>query len=1162
MFSQKTKIQICARNLASVEHDLTAIDFTGLDLVGAVNDGTPPVIGDTVVTVDGFSTNVPTGCIIGFAGDDTTYYVSTGASSTSITIDPPLRTNLADNQVVTVYPHFDISQYVTSVSNLSQRAEYNQAELIFDKPISYTLFNKNSVFYDRDTHSTGWGLTTAYFSTYNAQSDTDNQYVRISILRSGTWYQKYVGKIVRYSFELDEINRSVSFDTESIFYTLKDTLVSQIDDLYNLHKYTSTTRKTKTPSGKYVDVIRALFKSVGVQSKSYTVTNKEKSYSGDTYNFCKLTVGSHGVVPGELITVSIGDLSFDGTHIVYSVTSTTITYYFDSSWEYFKDDVNATVAAGGSSVVLQAGLGSDYNGFSGKCKFAAADTTVYSFTYTHSTKTIALTPVLSNEATINEDVYLSYPKLIASTGASGTLTAHRVYFDLPAAQTDPTDYFDVTHQGHDYNLLDLWWITEKWMVQDVEAETGFDLIKEICLQLGSCATIDYIDGVVYGFFRSKVNTSSSKITLTNSKLIGEMRTGGSWKFVSEDGVPVGCDVVYFNNESDRSEFAYSESLDSGDYQRFLSETPTPSVVAFERYSDTVNADAFNNLAVGDKIVFRGHGTIYKIKSVSGEVVIVEPVLRQSIRLGEKFSIFTQNAIDLKYSNAFNIKLKYPNIFVTDPTNKTISKYYNNGTATLGVHPLSYYTSEVLYTATNGTDAVAYIKLIPCADGYLNMQHGDMLLYNEDDGTNPSETYTLKTRKDFPQNGRYQITTVGSSGSISQFKRMVIGYGECESDDSAEKLLWPLMFLTNTDERFGGSTTQVAITALKLENAGDASTITEPIKPYPQQRSYGSRNARNNDRRYNGQKFNRSPLPASNANEFGLYKLDTLAYAYLFKTDDGGRIGTGISANSCFFNSDVLNPDYDDKIYADAGHAESIRRAIGRKASSVENVFIGTSPGANVVYCFIANHGESAAQEFYWYNNSDNDIYKNTSADWSGATSVFSGSTGVGNHIARWDKQDLSYQITGPLEFRKCYDNILVVADIGEVTLSLMDLDNSRTFCIDDSSGNIDSLGGFDIQCFTNWYEYQGATNSNIFENDVCFNASKLAYKFYSKNRRVLECNVRDADMGYIDYTLFDRFTVDSSILSAASGSPKFYVYAYDFNWETHDQKLTLLESVE
>src|SRR5574343_150756 len=374
MFSQKTKIQICAKNLSGVEHDLTTIDFTGLDLVGAVNDGTPPVIGDTVVTVDGFSTNVPTGCIIGFAGDDTTYYVSTGASSTSITIDPPLRTNLADNQVVTIYPHFDISQYVTSVSNLSQRAEYNQAELIFDKPISYTLFNKNSVFYDRDTHSTGWGLTTAYFSTYNAQSDTDNQYVRISINRNSTWYQKYVGKIVRYSFELDEINRSISFDTESIFYTLKDTLVSQIDDLYNLHKYTSTTRKTKTPSGKYVDVIRALFKSVGVQPKSFTVTNKEKSYNfgADTYNYCVLTIGTHNIQVGELITIDIGDLSFDGTFIVTSVTSTTVTYYFDSSWEYFKDDVNATVAAGNTAVVLQAGLGSAYDNFYGKCKFATA----------------------------------------------------------------------------------------------------------------------------------------------------------------------------------------------------------------------------------------------------------------------------------------------------------------------------------------------------------------------------------------------------------------------------------------------------------------------------------------------------------------------------------------------------------------------------------------------------------------------------------------------------------------------------------------------------------------------------------------------------------------------------------------------------------------------
>lgn len=1158
MFAKKTKLQLCARNLTGVEHDLVDVTFTGLDLAGAVNNGAGYAIGTTSITVDAFTTVVPTGCVIGFAGDDTTYYVSstTGSPTTSITIDPPLRKAVLDNVVVTIYPHFDITEYWTNDATIEQRAEFTQAELILDKPIKIELFNKNSIFYDRDTHSTGWGLTTSYFSTYNAQAVTDNQYIRISLKRNGTWYQKYNGKIKQHTLVIDEINKSVSFEAESVFYGLKDSIVSEIDELYYLHKYTTSTRKTKTPSGRYVDVIRALFKYVGVLPKSYTVTNIEKSYSGaisDLYNYCVLTVGAHNILPGELITVDIDNPSFDGTHIVYSVTSTTITYYFDSSWEYFKDDVNATVAAGGSSVVLQTGLGSAYNNFYGKCKFATADTQVYDFVYTHSTKTIVVDPVLTGEATINEDVYLSCPKLFASQAGSGTVTAHRIYFDL--GTTLPTDYFNVTHQGHAYNLLDLFWITEKWMVQDVEAETGFSIFQELCLQLGSCANLDYIDGIAYGFFRSKINTSSSKITLTRDKIIGDPTLNGNWQFYSVDGVIVKCEIKYWDNQNLQSEFCYVEDLASGDYQRYLSETPTTSVKAYERLSTSVCLDSFNNIAEGDRIVISGDDTIYKVTAVSGEQVSIHPPLRQSAKLGSPFSKVYDSVAEIQYANCLNIKLKYPNIFLTDGTNKTIRKYWNNATATLGIHPMSFYTSAVIHTDSKNTAAICVIKNIPVSDGFTLFPNGDLLLFSQS-GTSdadPPDSFTVSQVYSLANNTPRKL----QDGVIAfDYNRIVCGYVETNSwNDEIKKLR--LIILKQTKGDIAGNAS-IGWRTVDMLGYGEVSEIEKKQT----KRGYGSRltSVRNNQnertRVYRNSKFSSS----GNGNEFLYYKIEAGSGA---NTVNSG-LGSDDDVYSIFLNSDVLNPDYDDKSYSDMGHAECIQKTALYPVSQSE-VLTGTPPTAATVRNFIVNHGEGANQEYYYCISTDGTIAINSGTAWASSTVLMPDISGTGGIINVYAKYGMSSTIgvnTANVKIiRKAYDNLLVVADPTGLMLMIVDVENDRVFYIEDTTV-LDSIGDIDIQCFTNWYDYQGATNATIFENDVCFNASKLAYKFYSKNRRPYEAQARDVDLGYLDYTLFDRMTIDSTILSAASGSPKFYVYGYRLDCRTHDHKLTLLESVE
>lgn len=1162
MFAQKTKLQLCARNLVGVEHDLVDVTFPTV-LVGAVNNGAGYAVGSTAITVDGFSGgNIPTGCVIGFAGDDTTYYVSTGGSSTAITIDPPLKVAVLDNVVVTIYPHFDITQYWTNDVTLEQQAEFTQAELVLDKPLRIELFNKNSVFYDRDTHSTGWGLTTSYFSTYNAQGSTDNQYIRISLKRNGTWYQKYNGKIKQSTLEIDEINHTVSFETESVFYGLKDALVSQITDLYNLHKYTTSTRKTKTPSGKYVDVIRSLFKYVGVMPREYTVTHVERTYNGDTY-LHKVTIGAHNIIPGELFTISTGNKQFDGTHIAYSVTSTTVTFVFDSVYDYVKDDVNATVAAGGSSVVLQAGLGSDYNGFSGKCKFATSDTTIYNFTYTHSTKTIALTPVLSDEATINEDVYLSFPKLTASTATSGTVTAHRIFFDTSGGR--PTHYFDVTHQGHTYNLLDLFWITEKWMVQDVEAETGFDLLKELCLQLGAVPCIDYVSGIAYGFFRSKINASSSKVTLTQSKIIGEPRLRGNWAFYSADGVLCNSQVSYWNNESQMDEFCYAEDLGAGDYQRYLSETPVSTVLAYAKYSSSICADSFNNLTVNDQIKFRNHDTIYTITAVSGETITIKPELSVSVKLGEKFHKITNNGISIKYSNCFNIKLKYPNIFVADSATNTIRKFWNNGTATLGIHPMSYYTSATLYDANASLTTIrscCFIKNKPVADGQLFRPNGDLLAIIVDDASY-SYVRSVKSNINLPATGIYELQ---DPQVVTGLGKLVHGYIKTrDADNNSVSIFSVLMTAWNPTV---GVDLQIGRISLDMDSYGEEATARKIIIDEIKRKRVGdSRFAGNfTDSTETVTVRKGSSSSTAFANEFDLYRLSQRFYTQVFLATMGsypGLIGTGSTVYSMCLNADVLNPDYDDLIYADANHAECIQKAMCFSPTTASEVLTGTPPTAGTVRNFIVNHGEGANQEYYYCLSSSGNVLINDGTAWTDSSDMLGGVLGGVSNYSLWGGTYPSRNHSANVKIiRKAYDNFFVVADPTDIMLLVHDEDNNRMIYIEDTT-NLDAIDDIDIQCFTNWYDYQGATNSTIFENDVCFNASKLAYKFYSKNRRPYDVQVRDADLGYINYTLFDRVTIDSSILSKnGGGSPLFYVYGYRIDCRTHDHKLTLLESVE
>ncbi len=1248
MFAQKTKLQLCAKNLTGVEHDLVDVTYPS-DLVGAVNDASPPVIGDTVVTVDGFGGgDIPTGCIIGFAGDDTTYYVSTGASSTSITIDPPLRTNLANDQVVTIYPHFDITTYWTNDVEIGLQAEFTQAELIFDRPIKIELFNQNSIFYDRDTHSTGWTAATAYFSTYNAQADTDNQYIRISLKRNGTWYQKYNGKIIQHTLELDEINHSVSFECESVFYGLKDRRLFEVPHIYENHKYASPTRKTQTISGKYVDIGKRIFQDpkIGIAPKSHTVTAKYASGHTRTITLS----AAHTVQPGELFTVDITDSLYDGTHLADSVTSDTVTWT-KKDWFYDNGETNNAATAGDSEIINSSG-GSDIFGDTEtgeissslyKIKFANHDTiytfyrkgedfrtiklispstltsnvpsgtkfivsypspehteatatsavnngagygigvtditvdaltptsifatdgysptaqmmckfsghaTVYAMSSTANRTTIKVVGGLTSAVIDNEAVSVYYPTpAVSTTGLSvaNGLTQHRIIFDTASK------YLDHSHQNWDYDLLDCWYIVQKWMKKTIEEDVSFSFIKDFCVKFGAVACIDYVYGVAYAFVRSKINESSSKVTLTSSKIIGKPRLLANWQFISTGGVPVSSDIEYFDLSSLASVSKYDEN-----------NTPTQSFTSKVHVAGDTTIYTDGALpTVGNYVIIGSDSTKYRVESTSSGLFTISPELTADSKENTPFYEYADLSLSIIYGNTFNIKLKHPDIWVGG---ERLYKFYNNGD----------FPSIVNYALRQSTqdtnsyyfESVSVVPLIPIGRGYSIPSSKSVIcgIGNSFTGIGYIKQFSMAGEEN-------KILTILAGGGATDLWRSSFGIARYFNPDTGTKeivlaggfsgessLYLYKIYVGLTDS--GTSNVKTAkvngaeiIGATSIDYTDETATILQgDYCVFSGHSSVYEITARTSS--------NLTIAPgltsAISDKETILVKGIDFSFAKLTNTGTlfSGADVTGIGWSGCFINSDILNPEYDDLIYYTIDGTR-IRRT---DMSSLEYGFLvvsatlATRAGESLKGLHI-QAGESTYAPLYYCDVTGDQIMISDDASMTTYTSLCGG--GATSPSLTLRTNDLA--LSNPNGVRKCYDNMVLIADTGNDKVILYDVDSGYAYCVLDST-LIATPHSVHEDEFIQVLDFDNGSNRHWV--DINFNASKLAYKFYSKNRRPYECQVRDEDLGYIDYTLFDRMTIDSGILSAASGSPKFYVYGYSIDCRTHEHKLTLLESVE
>ncbi len=99
---------------------------TPVHSTGAVNEALGDAAGSTVITVDGFTSAIPNGSWVVFAGDGIPQQVQStvgGATPTELTILPGLKRAVVNNAVVTVYQHGDVDG--AKALGFSKRIDYD-----------------------------------------------------------------------------------------------------------------------------------------------------------------------------------------------------------------------------------------------------------------------------------------------------------------------------------------------------------------------------------------------------------------------------------------------------------------------------------------------------------------------------------------------------------------------------------------------------------------------------------------------------------------------------------------------------------------------------------------------------------------------------------------------------------------------------------------------------------------------------------------------------------------------------------------------------------------------------------------------------------------------------------------------------------------------------
>lgn len=330
----RAKVEIMPFNPAKIEDDLPAVaDWSAYDLSGSFSSN--PSNGDSSLSVTGFSGAPPAGAVIRCKNGSTysDVYQLTSATASTFVVKPQIFESSFTfaGSTIEVLPHFDITEWVDNISYLENEFDLSFShQFRLPKPVTINVSNVTKLIYDRINYTVSRSAlysSGAYVSTRADSGVYDNCYVAISINASGINYKVFAGKISAIDSKIDEKDRSASLYLEPVMFGAKDIKLKDVDEIYQGHWYSTSSFKTKTVSGKNLDIIAKIFRQQGIRKRYFNVVNKEK-----TAGACVLTLD---VVPyidkGEYITVSGVDsatVQFDGSHRVTEVDNLNKLVYF------------------------------------------------------------------------------------------------------------------------------------------------------------------------------------------------------------------------------------------------------------------------------------------------------------------------------------------------------------------------------------------------------------------------------------------------------------------------------------------------------------------------------------------------------------------------------------------------------------------------------------------------------------------------------------------------------------------------------------------------------------------------------------------------------------------------------------------------------------------
>lgn len=1167
-FTQKTLIQLSSFNFVELGSlQLTDVSFTGITLTGATVYGAHSA-GDTTIEVT-HSTDIPTGCVVSIAGQSTgLFYVSEGlldGDSARITVSPGIDTDLAGGESITILPHHDITNYVTSVSDLDMRSEANRNEFVLDGQIYFELFNKDSSLYDYDTHSTAWSLATSYFTTHNEQSTRDNKYIRISIKIGGTWYQKYVGSIVRDELSVDVRDKVIKFMTESVFYGLRDIRLYSVPDIYNGHDIgffdsktteggaiTSDTWQTPTVSGRVIDIIVKMFKTIGIPtSVPYDVTNKAAEevaiVQPNYYGEITLSIGTHDVRVGEYITVNIGDRYTDGKHVVTGTTSTTITYP-KTVWTSETCLTTGTASIGGTSIAI-AGFPTMTSLGIHKVRFSGHSTIYDCHLFSPTSLICDTVGGWTSAIASGETVYVYLvTEFDTSISVADGVIAHRVIFD------DYGDYFSETRKGWLYEFDRIFFETQLWRKETIEESTCWDVLNDFMTAFCAVSFVDYIAGVPYGFFRSKLNDSTSKGTIDD--VHGQCVIKGNWREFSESGIPAVGEFEYFNGESARSAYKYSgeswftgyfykikwsgivneNSLLAGDEIEFathstkylitqiLTAVSSKSITSWDRDDYTVkvttsSAHGFTNeqivtvsgtgggVADGTFQIVVTSTTTFEYDTYSSgtnsgasgsvealETAILSPKLKQSIKQFTPYFITNDEFININFPEAYTVKLWYPDIFwVLDSSDPKFS--WNDATEDVR-YVGNYNTTTLGQVSAHTLNSLCIVPL--CPFGYSSdFPAGDALILST---TLSSTSYLKYISTDSPVGvGENDIYSAGSSVFVGHISGVYYtDFNNVENENAPQFIV------------YFGQAIDIYRIALQMNNQGEY-----------------------NDLDYGGS-------PPSNHWDYGFSRLERRETTPEHRVDAVAK-SLPLVIGGHVPNGSILNPasdgffwfvDDDDIYRQPVLFSKRITAHYTGSGTALHNIDIS---GDNTY-----------GQKVYTVSESTNLVYVSDNATWTSFTTLCGGgATSPGVGLATNDES-----LGNPVAVRKAYGRYVVIVDNSNAKILIYDIASDYTIGVVSAGASIGEA--LVVRDFIRQWGDSGEYYN------ILHSASKKQYEMFSKNRRRVHAEARLS----IDFALYDRFAIDASMLSASSGNPMFYVEGYRINWETHDYQIDFLEYVE